>query len=171
MFPQPNRLTRNDRFEIVQDMQGRDVQVDPKLERNRRYRSLCSLFNKVSSRASELQSIYELSTERGVDLLKTIESMLALPVSDRTVEDDDASCPSRQLMGNVDAEGSMEKSNPLLKAKGLKKRNDPFRGKKRMKSKLKQALIKTRKKVKHSSKVHFDYFFHFVKLKSLKVKN
>ncbi|KAG5546375.1 hypothetical protein RHGRI_018528 [Rhododendron griersonianum] len=49
------RWTRVARAEVVQDFRGRDIEADPKLEKNTRYKSLCSLFNKIASRASELK--------------------------------------------------------------------------------------------------------------------
>ena len=115
---------------------------------------MCSAFNKVSSRASELKGTYDMSMERATDLLKAVESMIALHVSDRSVHEKSATCPSRQLMENVDCDGSTDKSNPSSKAKGLKKRNDPFRGRRRTKSYLERALTG---KTNYTSQVHFVY--------------
>ncbi|TXG48931.1 hypothetical protein EZV62_024806 [Acer yangbiense] len=47
------RWTKHARGESVQDIHGREIQADPKLQQTFRYRSLCSIFTRISSRAFE----------------------------------------------------------------------------------------------------------------------
>ena len=141
------RWSRNARSESVQDLHGRNIEADPKLEQRSRYKSVCSLFNKVSSRGSELKGTYELCIQYGTDLVQKIETMIALHVSNQSLDKDDATCSFMQNVGDGD-EGSMDKENPIRKAKGLKKRKDPFRGKRWMKSTLENSLVNSRKKIK-----------------------
>ena len=60
----------------------------------------------------------------------------------------------RKIVGDGD-EGSTDRANPVVKAKGIKKRKDPFRGRRRMKSNLEQSLMKSRRKNMKSTQVLF----------------
>ncbi|KAG5552334.1 hypothetical protein RHGRI_010423 [Rhododendron griersonianum] len=105
------RWTRVAKAEVVQDYQGRDIEADPKLEKNTRYKSLCSLFNKIASRASELKDMYEVSIEQGTKFLQTVEGKLQFHTSCETV----GMGESKEKQGCADNENA-------IKPKGLKKR-------------------------------------------------
>ena len=47
------RWTKQARAECIKDMYGREIQADPKLQQMCRFRSLCSIFTKISSWAFE----------------------------------------------------------------------------------------------------------------------
>ena len=46
------KWTKQARAKAIQDMHGREIQADSKLQQTCRYRVLCSTFTKISSRAS-----------------------------------------------------------------------------------------------------------------------
>ncbi|KAF7143109.1 hypothetical protein RHSIM_Rhsim05G0213300 [Rhododendron simsii] len=129
------RWTRVARAEVVQDYRGRDIEADPKLEKNTRYKSLCSLFNKIASRASELKDTYEVSIEQGTKLLQTVEGMLQIHSSCETV----GMGESKENQGCADNENA-------IKPKGLKKRIVYDRRRRRIRSSVEKALAVTRQK-------------------------
>ena len=47
------KRTKQVRAECIKDMDGREIQVDPKLQQTCQYKSLCSIFTKISNRASK----------------------------------------------------------------------------------------------------------------------
>ncbi|XP_020415571.1 protein FAR1-RELATED SEQUENCE 1-like [Prunus persica] len=71
------RWTRKARSESVKDMHGCDIQTDVKLQQTSRYRSLCSMFTKISSRAAEIEETYKISVSHLNQLSKTIEDILS----------------------------------------------------------------------------------------------
>ncbi|KAF8411685.1 hypothetical protein HHK36_004243 [Tetracentron sinense] len=77
------RWTRKARVECVQDMHERDIQGDARLQHTTWYRSLCSIFTRISSRASENEETYYMVNEKARELLKVIEDMLSLQVNDK----------------------------------------------------------------------------------------
>lgn len=53
--------TRNARTESVEGIHGRNIEVDCRLQQTSRYRSLCSIFRKLSSRAAESEETYSIA--------------------------------------------------------------------------------------------------------------
>ncbi|XP_028110324.1 protein FAR1-RELATED SEQUENCE 5-like [Camellia sinensis] len=130
------RWTKLARVEIVQDYKGRDIQADPKLEQSSRYKSLCSLFTMISSQASELEETYEDCVQEGKKLLAFVQNKLRIRITNGPLNLNDASSTMRMNEG----------SENVIQAKGLKKRIDPIRGRRRIKSSLEKALETSRKK-------------------------
>ncbi|XP_024039370.1 protein FAR1-RELATED SEQUENCE 1 [Citrus clementina] len=64
--------TKQARAECIKDMYRREIQADPKLEQTCRYRSLCSIFTKISSWASESKKAYKLANAHAMDLARLI---------------------------------------------------------------------------------------------------
>lgn len=106
-------------------MHGREIQADPKLQQTCRYRSLCFIFTKISSRASESEKSYELANAHVMDLARLVEDILRLEIYGSTQE---SSRISR-----------VEHTN-IAKAKGLKKESSLRR--RRFNSSLEVALTK-----------------------------
>ncbi|KAK2662456.1 hypothetical protein Ddye_001030 [Dipteronia dyeriana] len=63
------RWTKQARVECVQDMHRREIQEDPELQQTYQYRPLCSIFTRISSRASESEKTYILVTEQASKIL------------------------------------------------------------------------------------------------------
>ncbi|CAL5426431.1 unnamed protein product [Camellia sinensis] len=138
------RWTRKARAEMIQDFLGCNSEVDPKLEQSSRYRSLCSLFIKILSRASELEETYKMSVEHGKNLLKLVEDMLESYVNDQTLDTSRSS--SSFVSEDNDKGGCMENKN-ATQAKGLKKKIVSHYGKRRRyKRILEKALVLARKR-------------------------
>ncbi|KAF8395820.1 hypothetical protein HHK36_019774 [Tetracentron sinense] len=74
------RWTRKAKVECVQDMHGRNIQVDARLLQTTWYRLLCSIFTQISFRASESNETYKMVDEKAKELLKVIEDMLNLQI-------------------------------------------------------------------------------------------
>ncbi|KAF8389645.1 hypothetical protein HHK36_024164 [Tetracentron sinense] len=139
------RWTRKARIECVQDMHGRDIQVDARLQQTTWYRSLCSIFTRISSRASKTEDTYNMADEKAKELLKVIEDMLNLKIHGIVQDNDNHNSPSITCKGNVEAH-CLEDLNDV-QAKGLKKKAPPaHRGRRRIKSQLEIALAKKKKK-------------------------
>ncbi|CAL5366952.1 unnamed protein product [Camellia sinensis] len=124
------------RAEIVQDYKGRDIQADPKLEQSSRYKSLCSLFTMISSQASELEETYEDCVQEGKTFLAFVQNKLRIRITNGPLNLNDASSTMRTNEG----------SENVIQAKGLKKRIDPIRRRRRIKNSLEKALETSRKK-------------------------
>ena len=133
------RWTKQARVERVQDMHGREIQEDPKLQQACRYRSLCSIFTKISSRASESEKAYILAKEHASNLAKLIEDTLHLEMDGNSLEKGHDS----EDVGKMDCTQNFD----LVKAKGLKKK-ETSRGRCIIKSGLEKALAKRKKKLK-----------------------
>ncbi|KAK2638482.1 hypothetical protein Ddye_026277 [Dipteronia dyeriana] len=71
------RWTRKSRSESVKDMDGRDIQVDARLQQTAWYRNLCYIFTKISFRGAESQETYKVTVERANELNNIIEEMLS----------------------------------------------------------------------------------------------
>ncbi|XP_028126041.1 protein FAR-RED IMPAIRED RESPONSE 1-like isoform X2 [Camellia sinensis] len=130
------RWTKLARAEIVQDYKGREIQADPKLEQSSRYKSLCSLFTMISSQASELEETYEDYVQEGKKLLAFVQNKLRIRITNGLLNLNDASSTMRTNEG----------SENVIQVKGLKKRIDPIRGRRRIRSTLEKALETSRKK-------------------------
>ena len=124
------RWTRKARSESVRDMDGRDIQVDARLQHTTWYRNLCSIFTKISSRGAESEETYKIAVERANELNNIIEEMLSSQLYGSSHENDDQ---RSTLITNNDSNG--------VQAKGFKKRGGS-RGKKRMKSQLEIAYMR-----------------------------
>jgi hypothetical protein len=122
------RWTRKARSESVQDMNGRDIQVDAKLQQSTWYRSLCSIFTKISSRGAESEETYKVAVEHANNLSNTIEEMLSSQLDGTSHEKDDQG--SAPIIDNI-----------CVQAKGFRKRGGS-RGRKRMTSQLERAYMR-----------------------------
>ncbi|KAF8403312.1 hypothetical protein HHK36_011414 [Tetracentron sinense] len=139
------RWTRKPMIECEQDMHGRDIQVDARLQQTTWYRSLCSIFTRISFRASETEDTYNMADEKTKELLKVIEDMLNLKFHGMVQDNDNHNSPSITCEGNVEAH-CLEDLNDM-QAKGLKKKAPPaHRGRRRIKSQLEIGLAKKKKK-------------------------
>ena len=72
------RWTKQARFKSVQDINGREIQADPKLQQTCRYRSMCSIFTRISNRASESEKADNLTYLHASNLAKLVENILQL---------------------------------------------------------------------------------------------
>nr|XP_011468393.1 PREDICTED: protein FAR1-RELATED SEQUENCE 5-like [Fragaria vesca subsp. vesca] len=123
-----NRWTRKARSNSVKDMHGRDIQVDTKLQQTTWYRSLCSIFTKISSWGAESKETYEVAFEHANKLRTTIEEMLSSKRDGTSHEkDDQGSAPITK--------------DTCVQAKGFKKRGGS-RGRKRQTSQLERAYMR-----------------------------
>ncbi|KAI9181587.1 hypothetical protein LWI28_016443 [Acer negundo] len=107
------RWTKHARVECVQDMHGREIQEDPKLQQTCLYRSLCSIFTRISSRASESEKAYILANEHAINLTKLVEDILYLEMAGDNLEKDDGS-------QNVATEVDCTQDSNVVKVNGLK---------------------------------------------------
>ncbi|KAK2654571.1 hypothetical protein Ddye_014427 [Dipteronia dyeriana] len=71
------RWTKQARVECVQDIHGREIQEDPKLQQTCRYRSLCSIFTRISSRFSKSEKAYILANEQALLISKQLYQVYA----------------------------------------------------------------------------------------------
>ncbi|XP_062014022.1 protein FAR1-RELATED SEQUENCE 5-like [Rosa rugosa] len=135
------RWTKKARAESVQDMHGREIQPDPKLQQASWYRSLCSTYIRISNRASENEKAYKLAMIHAEKLAKEIEDLLWSEMNANGDENEHTtqSTPIEQLNGNV------------VNAKGLKKKESSRGRKRRIKSQLEISMEKN-KRQKQSSK-------------------
>ncbi|XWS50525.1 hypothetical protein CRYUN_Cryun12cG0094200 [Craigia yunnanensis] len=108
------RWTKQARVEHVQNMYGREIQEDPKLQQACRYRSLCSIFTKISSKVSESEKTYILANEHASNLAKLIEDTLLLEMDGNSPEKGHDSEDVGKMDCTLDSD--------LVKAKGLKKK-------------------------------------------------
>ncbi|KAK3205574.1 hypothetical protein Dsin_019620 [Dipteronia sinensis] len=106
--------TKQARVECVQDMQWREIQEDPKLQQTCRYRLLCSIFTRISSRASESEKAYILANEHAINLTKVVEDILHVEIAGDNQEKDDGS-------QNIATEVDCTQDSNVIKVKGLKK--------------------------------------------------
>ncbi|KAL5855552.1 hypothetical protein ACOSQ4_005354 [Xanthoceras sorbifolium] len=66
------KWTKQARPKCVQDIYGRVIQEDPKLQQTSRYRSLCSMFTRISSRISKSENAYNLANEHASNLASIV---------------------------------------------------------------------------------------------------
>ncbi|KAK3229271.1 hypothetical protein Dsin_001152 [Dipteronia sinensis] len=140
------RWTKQARVECVQDMHGREIQEDPKLQQTYRYRSLCSIFTRISSRASESEKAYILANEQASNLTKLVEDILHIEMVGNNHEKDHGS-------QTVAVEMDCAQDSNIVKAKGLKKK-ETSRGRRRIKSSLEKTLEKRKKYTKAHIQSH-----------------
>ncbi|XP_004295506.1 PREDICTED: protein FAR1-RELATED SEQUENCE 5-like [Fragaria vesca subsp. vesca] len=96
------RWTKKSRAESVQDMHGREIQADPKLQQASRYRSLCSTYIRISIRASEHEEAYKLAMTNAEKVAKEVEDLLRSEMNDKVDENGHTtqSTPTGQLNAN-----------------------------------------------------------------------
>jgi len=70
-----NRWTRGARSEIIQDMHGRDIVENPKLDATLRYKNLCRIFHWLS-RAADFEDCYLLVEEALHNVSKQVEGKI-----------------------------------------------------------------------------------------------
>ncbi|KAK0577311.1 hypothetical protein LWI29_031140 [Acer saccharum] len=75
------RWTKQARVECVQDMHGHEIQANPKLQQTYQYRSLCSIFTRISSKASESEKACNLAHEHASNLARLVEDILRLEIA------------------------------------------------------------------------------------------
>ncbi|KAK0586320.1 hypothetical protein LWI29_004972 [Acer saccharum] len=121
-------------------MHGHEIQADHKLQQTYQYRSLCSIFTRISSRASESQKAYNLAHEHASNLARLVEDILRLEIAGNVLKTGHES-------EDVNLEVNSIQDSNLMKAKGLKKKGSS-RGRRRIKSSLEKALAKRKKSSK-----------------------
>ncbi|XP_070660633.1 protein FAR1-RELATED SEQUENCE 5-like [Malus domestica] len=139
-----NRWSKEAKVESVVDMCGHEIQVEPKLQQAFRYRSLCSIFTRLSTKASENVKAYQLVIKQANKLAKMVEDLLHLEVNDDVHEKRHTNCNSQ--MANC-----LENVHVVI-PKGFKKKEKSHRGRRRIMSALEKAL--PRKKKSNQVPVH-----------------
>ncbi|XP_020248768.1 uncharacterized protein LOC109826185 isoform X2 [Asparagus officinalis] len=138
------RWTKNARVDnIVQDMRGLEIVENPRLKQTSRYRSLCSKFVRLASRASESEKTYEALDMEADKLVKMVEDMLRVEINGEKDVEDEASNVLVDCTNNVAA----------VNAKGFKRREATHRGKRRVKGDFEAQLSKSKKKPAQVTKV------------------
>ncbi|KAK2654572.1 hypothetical protein Ddye_014428 [Dipteronia dyeriana] len=140
------RWTKQAIVECVQDLHGRVIQEDPKLQQTCRYRSLCSIFTRISSRVSKSEKAYILANEQAHNLTKLVENTLHIEMGGNNHE-------KEHISQTVAVKMDCAQDSNIVKAKGFKKK-ETSRGRPRMKSSLERALEKRKK--------HTKAVFHFL---------
>ena len=98
---------------------------------------MCSIFTRISSRASENEKAYNLANAHASNLAKLVEDTLRLEM-DCNIHEKDVEYQ------DIDVEVECTQDSNLVKAKGLKKK-ETSRGRRRFKSGLEKALAKKKK--------------------------
>ena len=83
------RWTREARCGVVYDIKGKEIEVDPKLQRSNRYRQLCPLLVKLASDASESSEAFSLVHESVLELSKKVTELYIKYQSDDSNGDED----------------------------------------------------------------------------------
>jgi zinc finger SWIM domain-containing protein 3 len=114
------RWTRDARSGIIQDMNGREIVENPKLDATLRYKNLCKIFIPLASRAADFEDCYLLVEE-------------TLHTASKQIEEKIKGTP------NMNAENSSVQETFILPDQythvaGLKKKEKPKGGSKRKKS-------------------------------------
>ncbi|KAM2868937.1 hypothetical protein FF1_016936 [Malus domestica] len=143
------RWTKKARAESIQDMHGKEIQVDPRLQQSSRFRSLCHAFTQISSRAAESDETYEIALSCAHKLGKLTEDKLSLQINGKTEDEGEDSAPIMALNHSNDVPNLNNAT--VVQAKGLKKR-ETCRGRRRLKSCLEKAIAKR----KRSSNSHLS---------------
>ncbi|XP_034225520.1 protein FAR1-RELATED SEQUENCE 1-like [Prunus dulcis] len=102
------RCTRKARSKSVKDMHGRDIQTYVKPQQTSRYRSLCSMFTMISSRA-ESEETYKISVSHLNQLSKTIEDMLSSKMDGQVHDKNGQGSPS-----TIVTDGANETMNLMI---------------------------------------------------------
>nr|XP_011468482.1 PREDICTED: protein FAR1-RELATED SEQUENCE 1-like [Fragaria vesca subsp. vesca] len=120
------RWTKKARAESVEDMRGREIQADPKLQQSSRYKSLCSTYIRISIRAYEHEEAYKLVMTNAEKVAKEVEDLLRSEMNDKV--DKNGHTTQSTPTGQLNANGT------VVNAKGLKKRETSRGRKRRIKS-------------------------------------
>ncbi|XP_020251117.1 protein FAR1-RELATED SEQUENCE 5-like [Asparagus officinalis] len=138
------RWTKNARVDnVVQDMHGHEIVENPRLKQTSRYRSLCSKFVRLASRASESEKTYEAIDMEADKLVKMVEDMLRVEINGEKDVEDEAPNVLVDCSNNV----------TVVNAKGFKKREATHRGKRRVKGGFEAQLSKNKNKLAQVTKV------------------
>ena len=70
------RWTRGARSETIQDMHGRDIVENPKLDATLRYKNLCRIFFPLASRTAEFEDCCLLVEEALHNVSKQVEGKI-----------------------------------------------------------------------------------------------
>lgn len=122
-------------------MYGREIQVDPKLQRTCRYRALCSTFTRISSRASESEKTYKLANEHAIKLAKLIEDLLNLKMDGNKIKKIQNSPPIKH---SSSTKMDVQQNATIAEGKGLEEK-ESSRGRCTFKSGLEIVLAKKKK--------------------------
>ncbi|XP_068319758.1 protein FAR1-RELATED SEQUENCE 5-like [Pyrus communis] len=125
------RWTKKVRAKSIQDMHGKEIQVDPRLQQSSRFRSLCHAFTQISSRAAKSDETYEIARSYAHKLGKLTEDKLSLQINGKTEDEGEDSAPIMALNQSNDVPNLNNAT--VVQAKGLKKR-ETCRGRRRPKS-------------------------------------
>ncbi|KAI9184894.1 hypothetical protein LWI28_002247 [Acer negundo] len=109
------RWTKQTRVECVQDMHEHEIQADLKLQQTYQYRSLCSIFTRISSMASESEKTYNVAHEHASNLARLVEDILRLEIAGNVLKIGHES-------QDVNLEVNSIQDSNLIKANGLKKK-------------------------------------------------
>jgi len=145
------RWTKNARSRSVQDLHGLTIQIDPKSQFTDRYRELCPKMVQLVNRASESHEAYMFLSKVHQEASKIVEQILARNCNDSY----DGNLGTPHISYMLD---NGKDYNPLdaihgIKAKGLKKKENPHKGRKRLKSWPEKISKKTKlnhKKIKET---------------------
>ncbi|KAK2641396.1 hypothetical protein Ddye_023159 [Dipteronia dyeriana] len=128
------RWTKQARAEFVQGMHGHEIQADPKLQQTYQYRSLCSIFTRISNRVSESEKAYNVAHEHASNLARLVEDILLLEIAKNVLK-------TGYESEDVNLEMTSIQDSNLMKAQGLKKKESSC-GRRRIKSSLEKGLGK-----------------------------
>ena len=112
-----------------------------------RYRSIRSIFTRISSRVFESERAYNLANLHASNLAKLVENILKLERKGDKEKEYELSTPIEQTSNN---KMESEKESNFSLAKGLKKR-EGSPGRRRLKGNLEKALAKIKKKANNPS--------------------
>lgn len=132
------RWTTNARSIDVSDMHQYNINVNPNLEESERARHLCRVYTKISYRAAQFKDVYTYALQTGIRLHEEIEHMIQTHMDNRPIGIEEQS-PSFQPLTNI------EDASPIIQGNRLKPRQDPFRGKRRIKSAMEKALQRVKR--------------------------
>ncbi|TXG61125.1 hypothetical protein EZV62_012488 [Acer yangbiense] len=136
------RWTKQARVESVQYLHGHSIEADPKLQQTCRYRSLCSVFTRISSRVSESEKAYNVANEYANNLAKLVENILCLEMEGNIHE-------KNREPQDLNNEVNCTQDSNLVKAKGLKKK-ETSKGRRRIKSSFEKSFSQEKEVIKSS---------------------
>ncbi|XP_017190508.2 protein FAR1-RELATED SEQUENCE 5-like [Malus domestica] len=136
-YGEKGRWSKEAKVDSVVNMCGHEIQVKPKLQQAFRYKSLCSIFTRLSTRASENVKAYQLVIEQANKLAKMVEDLLHLEVNDDVHE-------KRHTNYNSQMANYLENVDVII-PKRLKKKEKSYRRRRRIRSALEKVLPRKKK--------------------------
>lgn len=131
------RWTKNARLEnVVQDMHGHEIEENPRLKQDSRYRFLCYKLTQIAARASKSDKAYELAVMKADELIKMVEDVLCLEINGDKHE--------KNQFENVLNDCSNDVN--VVNAKGFKKKEATHQGKRRVKGRFENEISNSKRK-------------------------